>query len=127
MVGQDIVQAKAIAAWHVAQFGHGLQICFLEGALLHQSTNANFIWRGIRHFNFYLGSRRVADFAVQGVNLPIGGHRVACPFVAAAYHHFIETLQPSQSVTAFEVNKGGINHFFDRRIPAHSRSKAFDF
>ena len=119
------MQAEAVAARDIAQLGHGLQIGFFEGALFHQPADANFIRRAVGHLNLHQGGRRVAGFAVQGINLPVRGDRMAGPLIAAADHHLVEPFQPAESVAALQVDKRRVNNLFDRRIPAHPAAEAF--
>ena len=81
---------------------------------------------GISNIDFHLRRRRISRLAVQGINLPVSRDRVACPFIAATNHHFVETFQPAKSVSTFQIDIGRIHHLFDRRIPPHSGTKAFD-
>ncbi|SVK54330.1 Uncharacterised protein [Acinetobacter baumannii] len=119
------MQAETVAAGHVAQFGQGLQIGFFECALFDQAANTNFIRRRIRYLNLNPRGRRIARFAVQRVNLPCVGHRMTGPLIATTHHHLIETFQPAEPIAAFQVDKGGVDHLFDRGIPSHFRAKAF--
>ena len=58
------MQAEAVAARDVAQFGQGLQIGFFKGALFHQPADADFIRRAIGHLHLHQRGRRVARLAV---------------------------------------------------------------
>ena len=120
------MQAEAVAARHVAQFGQGLQIGFFEGALFHQPADADFIRRAVSHLDFYPRGRSVARLAVQGINLPVRGHRMAGPFIAAADHHLVESFQPAESIAAFQVDKRRVDDLFNRRIPAHPAAETLN-
>ena len=57
---------------------------------------------------------------VQGQQLAVVDARMPHPFIAAAGDQLIETFQPTQTTTAIELDEGRIDHFLDRRIPAHA-------
>ncbi|CRM87828.1 hypothetical protein [Pseudomonas sp. 22 E 5] len=57
---------------------------------------------------------------MQGQQFAVVDAGVADPFVAAAGDQFIETFQPTQTTAAIEFDEGRIDHFLDRRIPAHA-------
>ncbi|MNL03944.1 hypothetical protein D3C87_1244960 [compost metagenome] len=120
VVGQGVVEGERYAAGFGDQFGRHGEVDFLERLLFQLATQADGVWRFFIDVQGDFVGRNVGGAAVQGQQFTVVHAGMADPFVAAAGDQLIETFQPAQATATIEFDEGRIDHFLDRRIPAHA-------
>ncbi|MNS33598.1 hypothetical protein D3C72_657140 [compost metagenome] len=120
VVGQGVVEGEHHAARFGDQFSHDGEVDLLERLLFQFATQADGVWWFLIDVQGDFVRRYVGGPTVQGQQLAIVDAGVADPFVTAAGDQFVETLQPAQTIAPIEFDEGRVDHFLDRRIPAHA-------